>query len=49
MNLCLWVWAIAFCFQYPWMLLGVTLAAAYVVFMKKYYHLHEEHLASLGK
>ena len=25
------------------------LAVAYVLFMKKYYHLHEEYLASLGK
>ena len=28
---------------------GVVLAGAYVVFMKKYYHLHEEYLASLKK
>ena len=28
---------------------GVVLVAAYVVFMKKYYHLHEEYLASLKK
>ena len=27
----------------------VVLAVAYVVFMKKYYHLHEEYLASLKK
>lgn len=27
----------------------VVLAVAYVLFMKKYYHLHEEYLASLGK
>lgn len=27
----------------------VVLALAYVLFMKKYYHLHEEYLASLGK
>jgi hypothetical protein len=26
---------------------GVLLVCAYVVFMKKYYHLHEEYLASL--
>jgi hypothetical protein len=26
---------------------GLVLAGAYVVFMKKYYHLHEEYLASL--
>lgn len=35
-----------------WMyLLGAlaVLAVAYVLFMKKYYHLHEEYLASLGK
>ena len=28
---------------------GVVLAVAYVLFMKKYYHLHEEYLASLKK
>ena len=28
---------------------GVVLAGAYVLFMKKYYHLHEEYLASLKK
>ena len=28
---------------------GIVLAVAYVVFMKKYYHLHEEYLASLKK
>ena len=28
---------------------GVLLVGAYVVFMKKYYHLHEEYLASLKK
>ena len=28
---------------------GVVLAGAYVAFMKKYYHLHEEYLASLKK
>ena len=28
---------------------GIVLAGAYVVFMKKYYHLHEEYLASLKK
>ncbi len=28
---------------------GTVLAGAYVVFMKKYYHLHEEYLASLKK
>ena len=28
---------------------GVLLVLAYVVFMKKYYHLHEEYLASLKK
>ena len=27
----------------------VVLAVAYLLFMKKYYHLHEEYLASLGK
>ena len=27
----------------------VVLAAAYVLFMKKYYHLHEEYLASIEK
>lgn len=27
----------------------VVLAVAYVLFMKKYYHLHEEYLAALGK
>jgi len=27
----------------------VVLVLAYVVFMKKYYHLHEEYLASLKK
>lgn len=27
----------------------VVLAVGYVVFMKKYYHLHEEYLASLKK
>lgn len=37
---------------YHWMyLIGAlaVLAVAYVLFMKKYYHLHEEYLASLGK
>ena len=33
-----WVYSIA---------VGIVLAGAYVVFMKKYYHLHEEYLASL--
>ena len=33
-----WVYSIA---------VGMILAGAYVVFMKKYYHLHEEYLASL--
>ena len=33
-----WVYSIA---------VGMVLAGAYVVFMKKYYHLHEEYLASL--
>ena len=28
---------------------GIVLALAYVVFMKKYYHLHEAYLASLKK
>ena len=28
---------------------GLVLAAAYVLFMRKYYYLHEEYLASLGK
>jgi len=28
---------------------AVVLALAYVLFMKKYYHLHEEYLASLKK
>lgn len=28
---------------------GVLLVAAYVLFMKKYYHLHEEYLMSLRK
>ena len=28
---------------------GVVLVAAYVLFMKKYYHLHEEYLATLKK
>ena len=28
---------------------GAVLVAAYVIFMKKYYHLHEEYLASLKK
>jgi UDP-N-acetylmuramyl pentapeptide phosphotransferase/UDP-N-acetylglucosamine-1-phosphate transferase len=28
---------------------GIVLAGAYVAFMKKYYHLHEEYLASLKK
>ncbi len=28
---------------------GIVLALAYVLFMKKYYHLHEEYLASLKK
>lgn len=28
---------------------GLLLVGAYVLFMKKYYHLHEEYLASLGK
>ena len=27
----------------------VVLAGAYVLFMKKYYHLHEEYLKSIGK
>ena len=27
--------------------IGIVLVAAYVLFMKKYYHLHEEYLASL--
>ena len=26
---------------------GIILAGAYVLFMKKFYHLHEEYLASL--
>ena len=26
---------------------GLLLAVAYIIFMKKYYHLHEEYLASL--
>ena len=33
-----------------WMYLigaGIVLALAYLLFMKKYYHLHEEYLASL--
>jgi UDP-N-acetylmuramyl pentapeptide phosphotransferase/UDP-N-acetylglucosamine-1-phosphate transferase len=30
-------------------LAGIVLAVAYVLFMKKYYHLHEEYLASLKK
>ncbi len=33
-----WVYSVA---------VGMVLAGAYVVFMKKYYHLHEEYLASL--
>jgi len=35
-----------------WMYLVVAaaiLAVAYVLFMKKYYHLHEEYLASLKR
>ena len=28
---------------------GLMLAVAYVLFMRKYYHLHEEYLASLSK
>ena len=28
---------------------GIVLAVAYVLFKKKYYHLHEEYLASLKK
>ena len=28
---------------------GIILAGAYVVFMRKYYHLHEEYLDSLNK
>lgn len=28
---------------------AILLAGAYVVFMKKYYHLHEEYLAGLKK
>lgn len=28
---------------------GLLMVGAYVLFMKKYYHLHEEYLASLGK
>jgi UDP-N-acetylmuramyl pentapeptide phosphotransferase/UDP-N-acetylglucosamine-1-phosphate transferase len=28
---------------------GVLLVGAYVLFMKKYYHLHEEYLAGVGK
>ena len=28
---------------------GVVLVAAYVVFMKKYYHLHEEYLTGLKR
>ena len=28
---------------------ALVLVAAYVVFMRKYYHLHEEYLASLKK
>lgn len=27
----------------------IVLAAAYLLFMKKYYHLHEEYLKSLAK
>ena len=29
--------------------IGLLLALAYLLFMKKYYHLHEEYLASLEK
>lgn len=29
--------------------MGLAFAAAYILFMKKYYHLHEEYLASLNK
>lgn len=57
----LWVWSAFFGFQYPWMpasvlahwiyliVVALVLAGAYVVFMKKYYHLHEEYLESLKK
>ena len=40
MVLCHWVYLIGAL---------AVLAVAYVLFMKKYYHLHEEYLASLGK
>lgn len=40
MVLCHWVYLIGAL---------TVLAVAYVLFMKKYYHLHEEYLASLGK
>ena len=35
-----WVYLIA---------VGIVLAGAYILFMKKYYHLHEEYLKSLEK
>ena len=35
-----WIYAVS---------IGLMLVAAYVVFMKRYYHLHEEYLASLKK
>ena len=38
----LWHWMYLICAL-------AVLAVAYVLFMKKYYHLHEEYLASLGK
>ncbi len=50
--------SLGFVYMYPntvmahWIYLivaAVIMAAAYVLFMKKYYHLHEEYLASLKK
>ena len=32
-----------------WRVAALALVAAYVVFMRKYYHLHEEYLASLKR
>ena len=32
-----------------YLIIAVILVAAYVLFMRKYYHLHEEYLAGLKK
>lgn len=49
-----WIWSAFFGFAYPWFLVGLTLVAvvlvlglSYLLFIKKYYHLHEKYLKSL--